>query len=342
MENESQKIELKDADVYMREGMDRYLNNDHFGGWFAESNAVSIVCYLSDKGDPFATDLKAVMLTKESVEQFKKIQAEVDTSLAQKRVSEKQLDQYVKRNYSNYIEWYGIQKADERKQELTTRKDSDQARYALAVKAYETELKRIKDSASKRFTDYMNLRGDAFADANEDPIVLLNKVIADVNEAYPEYTPAASDMNDQVKKLYGNYNSDLSHLNSVHELISDLSDNLVSTLEKKMNFIERQNEIQNYYQKQYKQQIFLVKVLIFFAIFAMIGFICLQYQWIPLPIFIGYLGVVFSIAFVVFFYYLWDFYMRDKTNFDEYQFNTYVPPTDGTVLKTFKDNIIYC
>jgi hypothetical protein len=126
-------------------------------------------------------------------------------------------------------------------------------------------------------------------------------------------------------------------------LIKDLSDNLLPYIEKKANFKEKQLEIQEYYHKQYEQQIFLVKILIVFCLFVAIGNLLMYYSLMTMTVFAAYVGLVSSVAFVVFFYYLWDFYVRDTIIFDEYQFDTYLPPSNGKVLDTtFKDNIIYC
>ena len=84
-----------------------------------------------------------------------------------------------------------------------------------------------------------------------------------------------------------------------------------------------------------------MKILIFFAMFAVVGSILLHFNVISVNVFAAYLGFIFSIAFIVFFYYLWDFYIRDTVVFDEYDFGNYSPPSTGKVLE-FKDNIIYC
>jgi len=336
-------LKMEDVDTYMREAMDRYLNNDNFAGWFAESNAISIVKLISEGGDAQATACIPVLLSTNANNNFIQAQAQLDTALGEKRSADRQVELYERNKYNNYVQFHGLEKAEEEKNRLRTTQTESQTAYTAAVANFDNQQKIIKNGASSRFSAYIELRGTAFAGANDDPVVLLNKVITDVNNAYPEYNYKASEMNEQVKKIYGNYNTDLKYLNSVHTLVSDLSNNLVPTLEKKIRFKERQKEIQEYYHKQYEQQIFLVKLLVVFAIFALIGFIFLHYQLIPLTAFIIYLGIVFSIAFVVFFYYLWDFYIRDNQVFDEYQFDTYLPPSNGEVLRsTFKDNIIYC
>jgi hypothetical protein len=332
---------MKDVDVYIQESMKRYLNNENFAGWFSEYNAVSIVYYLSGKGVQEATLAKAVLLSKEKCEQFKTITAEYSSTLYQQRSSTRELDRYEQNNYDNYVTWYGQQKADERKNELTVKKDNAVKKYNDAKKIYDDELRLIAAGAAKRFEDYTQLRGEVFAASNDDPVVLLNKVLTDLNRSYPEYSYAASSMNDQITNLYGNYNTDLKYLDSIHELVNDISDNVVRNVEKKVHVKKRQQEIHEYYHKQYDQQIFLVKILIFFAMFAIVGSILLHYNVISVNIFAGYLGFIFSIAFVVFFYYLWDFYIRDTTIFDEYEFGNYSPPSNGKVLQ-FKDNIIYC
>jgi hypothetical protein len=336
-------LKMEDVDTYMREAMDRYLNNDNFAGWFAESNAISIVKLLSEGGDAQATACIPILLSTNANNNFIQAQAQLDTALGEKRSADRQVELYERNKYNNYVQFHGLEKAEEEKNRLKATQNTSQTAYTAAVTNFENQQKIIKNGASSRFSAYIELRGSAFAGANDDPVVLLNKVITDVNNAYPEYNYKASEMNEQVKKIYGNYNTDLKYLNSVHTLVSDLSNNLVPTLEKKIRFKERQKEIQEYYHKQYEQQIFLVKLLVVFAIFALVGFIFLHYQLIPLTAFIIYLGIVFSIAFVVFFYYLWDFYIRDNQVFDEYQFDTYLPPSNGEVLRsTFKDNIIYC
>lgn len=340
---DSSNLQMKDVDVYMSESMDRYLNNDNFGGWFAEYNAMSIAFLLSSEGNQEATAAKAALLSQTNIDNFKKLTSELSSTLYQKRASDRELDLYERNTYDNYIAWYGLQKADERKNELTVKKNKAIETYNNAKKAYDDELIVIKNGAPLRASQYIELRGETFAASNEDPVVLMNKVLTDVNQAYPEFSYAASEMNDQIKNLYGNYKTDLTYLDSVHSLLNDISDNVIHTLEKKANYKQRQQEIQEYYHKQYEQQIFLVKLLIFFAMFAIVGSILLHYQVISLNVFAAYLGLVFSVAFVVFFYYLWDFYIRDYTVFDEYQFNASMPNSTGKVLKSpFKDNIIYC
>jgi len=334
-------LHMTHADVAMRDAMDKYLNEDIYGGWFSEYSACLIVRKLSQQGDPEAKKVEPVLLSIQTIDKFKDRKNRVTTSLYQQLASTKELENFEKNiaTFSNF----SANKIQERRDELTTRVAEQLNIYTLAKQNYEQELERIKQGAPQRTSNYALMRGTAFAESNEDPVVLMNKVISDVNRDYPEYEYVASDMNDQVKKLYDNYNTDVAYLNSVHSLITDLSNNLVHNLEKKANLKERQKEVQEYYHKQYEQQIFLVKLIIFFSLFAIVGNLLLHYQLIQANVFAAYLGLIFSVAFVVFFYYLWDFYIRDTTIFDEYEFNTYLSPSNGKVLQsTFKDNIIYC
>lgn len=327
----------------MRDAMDKYFYEDTYGGWFSEYSSGTIVRMLSQRGDEDAKRIEPILLSTQDIDRFKDARNRLTTSLYQQLSSARELEVFEKTQYAQFVTDYGVAKAEERKTELTTRAAETLNRYTLEKQTYEQELERIKQGATQRTSTYMTIRGTNFAGSNEDPVVLLNKVIADVNRDYPEYAYAAADMNDQVKHLYGNYNTDVTYLNSVHSLLTDISNNLLHSLEKKAHMKERKQEIQEYYHKQYDQQIFLVKLLIFFSFFVILGSLLLHYRIIQTNVFAAYLGLVFSVAFVVFFYYLWDFYMRDSVVFDEYQFNTYLSPSNGKVLEsTFKDNIIYC
>jgi hypothetical protein len=177
-----------------------------------------------------------------------------------------------------------------------------------------------------------------------DPIVQLNQVIVDISMAYPTYSPQASRMNKQVHAIHDNYTIDLSYGDAVRTLIMDISDNLLSQVEKDLNFKKKQMDIQEYYTKDYQQQIFLLKLLIFFSLIALFGCLLFNFHLMSIEMLALYLGFVASIGFIVLFYYLWDFFLRDNTIFDEYNFLTYVAPHKPSMNQTmdFKDNIIYC
>jgi hypothetical protein len=177
-----------------------------------------------------------------------------------------------------------------------------------------------------------------------EPISELNQVIVDISMAYPNYSPQARRMNQQVQNIYDNYTIDLSYGIAVRNIITDISDNLLSQVERDLNFKKKQMDIQEYYTKDYQQQIFLLKLLIFFSLIALFGCFLFNSQLISIQLLALYLGFVASIGFIVVFYYLWDFFLRDNTIFDEYNFLTYVAPHKPSMNQTsdFNDNIIYC
>jgi lipopolysaccharide export LptBFGC system permease protein LptF len=336
---------MAQADLFMRDAMEKYLRGANFGGWYSEHIAGNIVRILIQNGNSDAIKVEPVLLPQETTNAFKKLKENATVALYQQLSSTRELEEFEKEGYASFIQRHDPERADLRKRELTKLKEDYIASYTIEKQKYEDELIRIKQGASKRMSDYMELRADAFVALNDDPVVLMNRVLTDVNRDYPEYAYAATDMHEQVQNLYGNYQTDVQYLNSVHSLLTDLSDNLVRNLEKKIQVKERKQEIQDYYQKKYNQQIFLVQLLIFFSLFVIVGSLLLHYQIMNTYTFVAYVGLVFSVAFVVFFYYLWDFYMRDTTVFDEYQFDTYLPlpNSNGKVLESgFKDNIIYC
>jgi hypothetical protein len=126
------------------------------------------------------------------------------------------------------------------------------------------------------------------------------------------------------------------------ELIVDLSDNGLPKIQRDIEYKKRTADIQEYYNKNYTQQIVLLKIILVFSLLALFGGLLMNYQLVSASFFAVYLGVVLSIGFIMLFYYLWDFYLRDTTNFDEYQFFTYHPPPKPSLPNDFHDNVIYC
>jgi hypothetical protein len=333
---------MKNADVLMRDALNKYMSSeDPYLAWFSEYTAVMIVRQLSKNGDKDAKLVESVMMTEEDTNRVKRLRTDNTQALYQKLASDQAYDYFRDKLRADFITDNNLTLADEREAALTQKKTNDNTNYVRAKSEYDSKMNEIKRGASTRIDQYVVLRGTAYADANDDPVVLMNRILNDINQSTDSYT--AADMNEQVGALYENYNTDIRYLDSVHALIKDLSDNLLPDIEKKANFKEKQLEIQEYYHKQYEQQIFLVKILIVFCLFVAIGNLLMYYSLMTMTVFAAYVGLVSSVAFVVFFYYLWDFYVRDTIIFDEYQFDTYLPPSNGKVLDTtFKDNIIYC
>ena len=158
-----------------------------------------------------------------------------------------------------------------------------------------------------------------------NPILELNQVIEDIkNSVSSDYVKDQSYQ--EVRKLYENYKTDVEYMGVIHTLVDEYNGGPLQQLEKNVNHKKKEMDIQEYYQKQYQQQIFILKIVIVFAILTMVGCLFFNFGLISIYLLTFYLGFVFSIGFVVVFYYLWDYFLREKTNFDEYNFLTYVPP----------------
>ena len=159
----------------------------------------------------------------------------------------------------------------------------------------------------------------------------MNKVIVDISGAT---SYSKNELYQEVKKLHSNYTKDTEYMGIIHNLIETLKGTSVKNLEKTVNHNKKQQDIQEYYHQRYEQQIFIVKLVIFFSFIAMVGCLFFNYGIISVYLLTFYLGFVFSIGFVVIFYYLWDLSVRNKTVFNEYDFETYLPPkSEGKLEK---------
>lgn len=177
---------------------------------------------------------------------------------------------------------------------------------------------------------------------SDTPKNLMNAVVFDLSNI--GQNPNTQQMYRQVYNLHQNYSTDIGYFDSVHSILQDLDNNLIKQVERDTNLKERKQAIQEYYKTEYDQQIFIVKYLIFFTLIALVGCFLFQYQLISSSLLMIYLGMVGSVAFVVIFYYLWDFYLRDNTLFDEYNFSTYVPTpqTEQDEKSRFSDISFNC
>ena len=86
--------------------------------------------------------------------------------------------------------------------------------------------------------------------------------------------------------------------------------------------------INTYYSKLYDKKIKIMKEIIVICCLGLIGCFFLNNKIIDDKVFSLYLGLVFSIGFILVFYDLWDLYIRDDKNFDEYDFSTYYNKRD--------------
>jgi hypothetical protein len=160
--------------------------------------------------------------------------------------------------------------------------------------------------------------------------------------AYPENNANANVINRQVHNIYDNYQVDISYAYVLDTVIADISNNALQKLERDLVYKKRTMDIQEYYDKNYKQQIVLMKIVLFFSLLALVGGLLLNYEWIGVSFFAVYLGVVLAVGFIVLFYYLWDYYLRDTSNFDEYNFLTYHPPPKPALHDDTLQNLEFC
>lgn len=127
------------------------------------------------------------------------------------------------------------------------------------------------------------------------------------------YENIVKDFNNTMKDIYISRS-----LDDFDELIG-----LTEYAEKEKREVKRRNEINQYYKKRYERQIVILQKMVVFFCLAILG--TLLSDGIR-PV---YLGVLFAIGFVVFFYDLWDVFLRDSRDFDQYNFNFfYVKPPE--------------
>lgn len=340
---DASNITMYQVDVFMKDSLEKYLNGDKQGGYLAEVHAFSIIDYLAGQGVPEAKAVIPFLLKPSEIDTLANLERQMIQANSLLLDAKKQLNTF---DYETYKTTYGIDPANQRKTTL----ESNVTQYELAkrnaTQVYDTEFRRITSNYSERAANYEDIRGAAYAATTTDPVVQMNRVVFDVNRAYPETSYSGDTMNEQLKSLFDNYNTDVSYMKSIHSLMTDISDNLLNKVEHGIEVKKRQQEIEEYYHKQYNQQIFLLKIVILFSLIALIGCLFYHYRLMTSSMLAIYLGTVSATGFMVLFYYLWDFYIRDTKVFDEYEFSAYLPPsTEGKTLNSggaFKDNIIYC
>jgi hypothetical protein len=122
---------------------------------------------------------------------------------------------------------------------------------------------------------------------------------------------------------YNNYLTDISFSDTVDELIAPLTSPYNSINGKKNMIQDKKLNINTYYSKMYDKKIKIIKEIIIICCLGLIGCLFKNKQIIGDKVFSMYLGLVFSIGFILVFYDLWDLYIRDDKNFDEYDYSTY-------------------
>ena len=331
---------MADVDVYMYRAFDQYKKGEF--GFESEYGAYEIADLLAKEGDEVAARVKETMLTQAQRQALIDINSQYHQHKATVGVFQNQLDRFNQTEYENTIRWYGLEKANTTRNEFTQKLEKAKTEEQNYTLFYDAIIAKIKREVPDRIARYEDAK---IGPNKRNPIQQMNQVIIDISNASPEYSPQASQMTQQVHSVHDHFLLDLKYRENVNEVITDLSNNILSQVERDLQFKKKQMDIQEYYAKNYQQQIFLLKILVVFSLFALIGGLLLNYRLISVTLFAMYLGMVLSVGFIVMFYYLWDFYIRDNTVFDEYNFLIYNPPPKPALSDLppdFKDNIIYC
>ena len=99
---------------------------------------------------------------------------------------------------------------------------------------------------------------------------------------------------------------------------------------------DRLVEIDRYYIAKYKAEIRVLKTFIFFCCLALIGSIFYNKGMISMLLFTIYTGLLFLVMFIVIARDLINIFLRDSTNFDEYDYSFfYKPKRSGVMYKTY-------
>lgn len=339
------KPTIADLDTYMYRAFDKYKKGMIGGAIEDEAGAYHLAEYLSKEGNKVAERVKSTMLTDEQRQKFIEVYMLDFRLKAEVSSFQNRLDMFNKSEYDDIKRWNGEEKANTTRNEYTNKLETAKAEYQKNSIIFQELLEKIKNGIPLRIEKYEDAKEEPKLLKDRNPIAEMNRVIIDISNASPEYSPQASRMTQQVHTIHDNYLIDLSYGTIVNNLITDLNDNLLPQVERDIQFKKKQMDIQEYYSKNYQQQILILKILVLFSLLALLGGLLLNYHIITVTLFALYLGTVLSIGFIVLFYYLWDFYLRDNSVFDEYNFLIYTPPKpeippDRTF--DFKDNIIYC
>lgn len=330
---------MKDADDAMLQAYDNYSNGNQPKQLEYEVNAYYILDSLDGQT---AKRLKATLLQPSQFEDAKVLEKNDESAKATYLVKKQQYDVYMAQNYALNVQSQGQVSADATKVNYATQKDRAKALYLAANTALNAEYGYLTKGFPLRKKNYDLTKLEIDSHFDQIPEVEMNTILSDLMVAYPQQNANANRMNQQVQRIYDNYQVDISYATLLDELIVDLSDNGLSKVERDIQYKKRTNDIQEYYNKNYTQQIFLLKIILAFSLLALFGGLLMNYQLVSSSFFAVYLGVVLSIGFIMLFYYLWDFYLRDTTNFDEYQFIAYHPPPKPPLKNDLHDNVIYC
>ena len=106
-----------------------------------------------------------------------------------------------------------------------------------------------------------------------------------------------------------------------------------------MNLInlQRHAQVDIFYILKYKKQIQTLQHIIIICCVALVGSLLFHNGFIPSELYTMYLGVVFAIGILIVLYDLFDIFIRNNNNFNEYDYEfIYSPPTIPTIVnKTY-------
>jgi uncharacterized membrane protein (DUF485 family) len=151
----------------------------------------------------------------------------------------------------------------------------------------------------------------------------LNSLIIDLSNNNPKQTRETDIIYYNIISEYNNYISDISFSDVIDEMSYTFASPYNSINGKKNLSQEKRLSINTYYNKLYDKKIKIIKEIIIICCIGLIGCFLLNNQVISDKLFSIYLGIVFSVGFILVFYDLWDLYIRDNTNFDEYDYNVF-------------------
>lgn len=121
---------------------------------------------------------------------------------------------------------------------------------------------------------------------------------------------------DPIDISYSNYYTKF--LTSAHNY-KDISMNIIN--------LQRNAEVDIFYILKYKKQIQTLQHIIIICCVGLIGSVLYHNQLIPSDVYTMYLGVVFGIGLIIIFYDLFNIFIRNSNDFNQYDYEfIYSPP----------------
>jgi hypothetical protein len=149
-----------------------------------------------------------------------------------------------------------------------------------------------------------------FANNYQSQFSYLDKLNIDVKDNYDANVILSSELTNTIGSLKGHFDERI-------KKIDDIS--------------QRKLEISRFYTLKYRKEISILQKIVFICGIGLIGCLLFNIGLISNNFLSLYLGIVLAIGFVIVFYGLWDVYIRDNNDFDEYNYGVY-GSTMGTVI----------